>query len=512
MTLSRRGFLGVAGGAGVALGLSGCGLDPSPGQTGELLRSVAPLPEAFAVPLPIPPVQKPVRTVNGVDHYRVVQKKASLEILPGLRTEVYGYDGLFPGPTFDVRSGRTTVIEQVNELDVPTVVHLHGGHTPSASDGWPTDLLMPAGGGQDHHGGHQMAGDVRQGRRTYTYPNTQRAATLWYHDHRMDFTAPQVYRGLVGLHLVRDAEEDALPLPAGDREIPLVIADRAFAADGSFRYPALDPTLQADPGVESAYMEGVVADVILVNGAPWPVLEVDAARYRFRILNASNARRYELALDSGPGKIVQIGSDGGLLDKPVEHSSLVVAPAERFDVVIDFSGYAVGSDVTLVNRLGDGSTARVMRFKVARKAADDSSIPAKLSSYAVEPVPPGVVRRKWRFSRGDAGEHKGWLINGRPFAPERMEARPRLGEYEIWSFVTDVHHPVHVHLAPFQVIKRGGRGPGASDLGWKDTVDVRAAEVVEVLVRFTEHKGKYLIHCHNLEHEDMAMMAAFETV
>ncbi|MGH3368854.1 MAG: multicopper oxidase family protein, partial [Nocardioidaceae bacterium] len=301
MTLSRRGFLGVAGGAGVALGLTGCGLDASPGQTGELLRSEAPLPEAFAVPLPIPPVQKPVRTVNGVDHYRVVQKKASLEILPGLRTEVYGYDGLFPGPTFDVRSGRTTVIEQVNELDVPTVVHLHGGHTPSASDGWPTDLLLPARPGHDHHGSHQMAGDVRQGRRTYTYPNTQRAATLWYHDHRMDFTAPQVYRGLVGLHLVRDAEEDALPLPSGDREIPLVIADRAFAADGSFRYPALDPTLQADPGLESAYMEGVVADMILVNGAPWPVLEVDAVRYRFRILNASNARRYDLALDPGPG-------------------------------------------------------------------------------------------------------------------------------------------------------------------------------------------------------------------
>ncbi|MFC0628893.1 multicopper oxidase family protein [Kribbella deserti] len=512
MTLSRRGFLGVTG---AALSLTGCGFDLKPSQTAELLRSTAPLPEAFTHPLPFPPVAKPVRTANGVDHYRITQRKAKLEILPGLQTEVLGYDGQFPGPTFDVRSGRTIAVEQVNHLDVPTVVHLHGGHTPADSDGWPTDLVMPVGGstgGHEHHGGHAMPGDVRQGRRTHVYPNTQRAATLWYHDHRMDFTAPQVYRGLAGLHLIRDAEEDALPLPAGDREIPLVIADRAFNADGSFRYPALDPTLQSTPGVENAYMEGVVGDVILVNGAPWPALEVEAARYRFRLLNASNARRYELALDPGPGKIHQIGSDGGLLDKPIEHSSLVVAPAERFDVIIDFSQYAVGSDVTLVNRLGSGSTAQVMRFKVTRAAKDDSAIPAKLSSYKVVPAPSRVVRRQWRFRKGQAGSHADWVINGRPFDPSHMEARPRLGDFEIWSFVTDVHHPVHVHLSPFQVLSRGGGKPGPYDAGWKDTVDVRPAEVVEVLIRFTGHKGKYLIHCHNLEHEDMAMMAAFETI
>jgi spore coat protein A len=139
-------------------------------------------------------------------------------------------------------------------------------------------------------------------------------------------------------------------------------------------------------------------------------------------------------------------------------------------------------------------------------------IPAKLSSYAVLPKPAGVVRRKWKFSRGDAGEHKGWTINGKPFDPEVMQAQVKLDQDEIWTFVTDVHHPVHVHLAPFQVLGRGGKGRGAYDAGWKDTVDIRPAEVVEVLVRFTAHKGKYLIHCHNLEHEDMAMMAGFETV
>jgi spore coat protein A len=504
MKLSRRGFLGVAG----AATLAGCGLDPSPGQTAELLTSAVPLPEAFQVPLPLPPVKRPIRSDAQADYYRVVQRKASLEILPGLKTEVLGYDGLLPGPTFDVRSGRTSVVEQVNQLDVPTVVHLHGGHTPASSDGWPLDLLMPSGNHHDHSGHHGMTGgDVKTGSRSYTFPNTQRAATLWYHDHRMDYTAPQVYRGLFGLHLIRDAEEDALSLPAGDREVPLVLADRSFNEDGSFRYPAL----KDGPGVESQYMEGVTGDVQLVNGAPWPVLEVDAARYRFRILNAANARRYELALD-GPARFVQIGSDGGLLGAPVEHETLVIAPAERFDVVIDFSQYAVGTAITLRNKLGTGRAAEVMRFVVARKTVDDSHVPAKLSSYASVSEPAGLVRRKWRFRRGTAGEHRGWTINGKPFDPEVMQATVKLDQYEVWSFVTDVHHPVHVHLAPFQVLRRGGGPPSPYDAGWKDTVDVRPAEVVDVLVRFTVHKGKYLIHCHNLEHEDMAMMAAFATV
>ncbi|MET9274255.1 multicopper oxidase domain-containing protein [Kribbella sp. NPDC003557] len=505
MRLSRRAVLAASGGA---LVLTACGQEAKPAQAGELLRSKAKLPAPFQVPLRIPPVKKAVRSDAKADYYQVVQRTASLEILPGLKTEVMGYDGLFPGPTFDVRSGRTTVVEQVNELDVSTVVHLHGGHTPAPSDGWPLDLIMPANGQHaGHHTGRRMSGgDMTTGKRTYTYPNTQRAATLWYHDHTMDYTAPQVYRGLFGLHIVRDDEEAELPLPKGDREIPLVIADRAFDADGSFLYPAA----KDGPGVESAYMEGVVADVTLVNGAPWPVHEVDAVRYRFRILNASNARRYELAFDKGPATFVQIGSDGGLLGEPVEHKSLVIAPAERFDVVVDFSQYQPGDEVTVVNKL-DGN-ANVLRFKVARKASDDTRVPATLSSYAVTPRPKGVVRREWRFRRGSAGDHRGWTINGKGFDPAVMQAQVKLDQYEIWSFVTDVHHPVHVHLAPFQVLTRGGGKISAYDHGWKDTVDIRPAEVVEVLVRFTAHKGKYLIHCHNLEHEDMAMMAAFETI
>jgi spore coat protein A len=240
------------------------------------------------------------------------------------------------------------------------------------------------------------------------------------------------------------------------------------------------------------------------------VHEVEAVRYRFRILNASNARRYELAFDRGPATFVQIGSDGGLLDKPIEHKTLVVAPAERFDAIVDFSHYRPGDEVTVINKL-DGD-ANVLRFKVARRAPDDTRIPERLSSYGVLPRPGGAVRREWRFRRGEAGGHRGWTINGKAFDPEVMQAQVKLDQDEIWTFVTDVHHPVHVHLAPFQVLTRGGGGPAAYDHGWKDTVDIRPSEVVEVLVRFTSHKGKYLIHCHNLEHEDMAMMAGFETI
>src|SRR5262249_18262804 len=155
---------------------------------------------------------------------------------------------------------------------------LHGGRTPADSDGYPTDLLMPSTG--DHAGMAAMVTDPRasvaHGWRDYAYPNDQPAATLWYHDHRMGFTGPQVWRGLIGFCLARAPTEDALPLPGGDRDIPLMVCDRSFAADGSFRYPALDASLRSQPGVASGYTGGVLGDVVLVNGAPWPYLEVAA--------------------------------------------------------------------------------------------------------------------------------------------------------------------------------------------------------------------------------------------
>ncbi|MEU4235029.1 multicopper oxidase domain-containing protein [Nonomuraea sp. NPDC026600] len=502
---SRRGFLGLLGGAGLVV--AGCGTRMAE-VAGEGLTSARPLPARFAVPLPIPKTAVPVRP----GHYEVVQRAAKVEIIPGTTTEVWGYDGIFPGPTFELRRGDRTVIRVRNELPVPTSTHLHGGVNPPDSDGYPTDLVVAAERAfrPAHSAHHDLSRwTLHRGAKDYVYPLEQRAATLWYHDHRMDFTAPQVWRGLAGFLLVRDDEDDALPLPKGGRDVPVMICDRAFEEDGSFRYPSLDPSLLARPGVEDDFMEGVEGDVILVNGAPWPFLDVDAARYRLRLLNASNARRYRLRLTPG-GRFVQVGSDQGLLAAPIAHDAITIAPGERFDVIVDFSAYPIGTEVTMVNTLGVGAAGDVMRFRVRRRAADDSAIPKRLSR--VEPVAAAVATRAFDFRRTGQGGAGSWTINGQPFRPGRPLARPRLGTTEVWRLTSDFHHPVHLHLAAFQVLSRNGRPPALTDAGLKDTVDVRPYEVVDVLVRFEGYRGRYLMHCHNLEHEDMAMMTEFEMI
>jgi FtsP/CotA-like multicopper oxidase with cupredoxin domain len=309
---------------------------------------------------------------------------------------------------------------------------------------------------------------------------------------------------------VHDDEEEALPLPAGPRDIPLMITDRSFNPDGSFRYPWIDPSLNT-PGVTSAYVNGVLGDVILVNGAPWPLLQTDRARYRFRVLNASNARRYQLELDPQPpggGALVQIGSDGGLLDRPIAHDALQIAPAERFDIVVDFSRYRPGTRVRLVNRLGTGTTAQVMAFQVSSAAATDpSAIPARLSTITPPDPSRAAVTRDFLFQ----GTPDGWSINGDLYQPGRSLAQPKLGTIEIWRFITDIHHPIHLHLNHFQVISRDGGTPGPYDAGWKDTIDMQPAQAAEIAVRFTDYPGRFMLHCHNLEHEDMGMMADFTT-
>jgi spore coat protein A len=533
MKFSRREFLklGLAGGMALALpfGASACS-GPGEGSTGKgstgtLLRSRARLPRPFTVPLPVPEVLKPVRSDAGGDHYEVVQKAGRQEILPGLKTEVWGYDGAFPGPTVEARSGRRAVVRQWNELPVPVSTHLHGGKTPPESDGYPTDLILPLGQSHDDHGshahgGHSHSGTYSHGFKDYRYPNGQRAATLWYHDHRMDFTGPQVWRGLAGMYVLRDEEDDALPLPKGEKDIPLMICDRSFGEDGSFLYPSLEPSLLGEPGVEDDYMEGVLGDTILVNGAPWPFMEVSNTRYRFRVLNASNARRYELALDpeppDGSPSFVQVGSDGGLLGAPLLHRTIPISQAERFDVVVDFSRYPVGTEVTLKNRLGAGTTADVMRFRVARSERDESTIPRQLSDMTefdgLTESRATVERGEFRFKRISEDGRTMWGINGEPFDPERMEARPELGSVEVWNLDTNAHHPIHLHLVQFKVLSRNGERPRPTDAGWKDTVDLASGEEAKVIARFDGYRGRYVFHCHNLEHEDMMMMANFEVV
>jgi spore coat protein A len=495
-------------------GDSGNKSDPNSGI--QTLSSEIALPAQFRSALPIPQQLPPTRQTADTDYYEIVQSAAMLEIVPGLRTPIWGYNGTFPGPTIVQNPNRNVVVTHRNALPVPTVVHLHGGVTPHDSDGYPTDFvlpdpshgsfpLMPAMGGMS--AGTDPDAVVARLTRDYTYPTQPRAATLWYHDHRMAFTGASVFRGLAGFHIVHDAEEQALPLPKGDRDVPLMIADRAFAADGSFLYPSLDSTLRSAAGVEKSSMDGVMGDVILVNGAPWPVMNVDTARYRFRILNASNARTYQLALtDSARSEgFTQIGTDQGLLAAPASLDTITIAPAQRFDVVIDFSRHQVGDQITLVNQLGSDSTAVVMRFVVTRATADTSSIPSTLSTINAITPTGSMPQRTMKFHRGADD----WEINGQVFDPMSSQADVRGGSTEVWTVTSDFHHPFHIHNAAIQVLARDNQSPGRYDQGWKDTVFLNKGEKVQLAIKFSNYQGRYVFHCHNLEHEDMGMMANF---
>jgi len=513
MNWSRRDLLRVGTGSAAlhALwlpGIIGCNSGkPLP----KLLSSNLPLPEKYRVELPRLPVLRPSSTEGDEDRYTLKAVAANAKIIPGLNTLIWGFNGAFPGPTIEARRGRRLALTIDNGLAVPIVNHLHGGRTPPSSDGYPTDLILPTQGWPLGHA-HDRLASITTETREYLYPNEQRAATLWYHDHRMDFTGPQLWRGLAGFYILRDEEEARLPLPAGDKELALMICDRSFDADGSLLYPSTDASLARTPGVRQEYMGGVLGDVMLVNGAPWPRLEVGNTRYRLRILNASNARHLEISVDPNPRNgppLLQIGSDGGLLERPVALQTLPIAPAERFDIILDLSQYAIGSSVFLTNEKAHDGTAEIMRFDIVRQEKDESSVSDRLSDLERLDIQDAVATRLFDFSYG--GGEQGWTINGRRFDPERMDARPKLGSTEIWKLRSDMHHPLHLHLAHFQVLGHAGR-PRIYEAGWKDTINMFAGQTASVLVKFNGYRGRYVFHCHNLEHEDMAMMGNFEVI
>jgi spore coat protein A, manganese oxidase len=442
----------------------------------------------FRVPLLIPQVLDPVRNDDTTDYYEVVQREAWAEIIPGARTRIWGYNGCFPGPTIRARRGRATVVTQTNSLNVPSVVHLHGGVTRPEFDGFPTDTIAP---GETRH---------------YEYANTGRAATLWYHDHHHLCAGRNLYMGLAGFYLLEDNDEINGRLPREKYDIPLMLQDRAFTPDGELIY-------------DHHGHHGAEGRVMLVNGAPWPVLEVARRKYRFRILNGSNATPFRLALSTGQ-PMMQIATDGGLLPRPVALTKIDITMAERVEVVVDFSHYPVGSRVILQNQRARGPLSRVMRFDVVRAERDDSSVPEVLADF--EPLQIWHATRMRTFVFG--GEPRWgippgvkWVINGKPFDPARVDADPKLGDVEVWRFVNrsflgifTMLHPVHTHLAPFQIIRRNGRAPLPHEGGWKDTVAIDRGEKVDVIIRWSGYRGRYLLHCHNLEHEDHSMMACVE--
>ncbi len=543
------------------------------GFTSALAKDpVSPTTSPFAVALPVyapkatetlsPPPQAWADSANGecgrASHQGwnnwPVQKTYKLRVRQGTHSfhpslpaqTIWGYDGIVPGPTFVSRYGEPSIVRIQNELPANTSgfgspeisTHLHNLHCASESDGFTTDYysatkagptLTAPGSYKDHHYPNCYAnydrfdasnGDPREA-----------LGTLWYHDHRLDFTAGNVYRGLAGFHLMfdhidsnneNDPNPAALRLPSGVGvyDIPLALSDPQFDSSGYLSYDQFNT-------------KGHLGDKFCVNGKVQPYFKVQARKYRFRLLDSSLARYYEVYVVKGGVNQTfdYIANDGNLLPAPLKMNKVALAPAERGDIVIDFSQHG-GSQVFLVNRLiqkdgrgpedaltnvrnanGDLIAAgkQLLRFDVLPGAvADPSQVPASL-----RPLPPinlaEVVRtRNFRFDK----ENEIWTVNGKIFDPDVVTATVKRGTTEIWRLEGNGgwHHPVHIHMVEGRILTRNGVAPPAHESGRKDVYVLKPGEKVHVLMRFSDFTGKYMMHCHNLTHEDHAMMIRWDVV
>jgi spore coat protein A, manganese oxidase len=520
----------------------------------------------FVDPLPIPATIAPSGVVAGVPLFDVSMRAFRQKLHRDLpATQLWGYNGSYPGPTFDVRRGAPIAVRWRNALpsahmfqvaptihgaepptpEVRTVVHLHGAKVLPGSDGYPEAWFT---------NGFGQTGPFFD-RQIYRYPNDQPATGLWYHDHALGITRLNLYAGLEGFYFIRDSQEDDLRLPDGPYEIPLMIQDRLLNPDGSLEYPVSDNN---DPEVPAFWVPEFFGDTVLVNGKVWPYLEVEPRKYRFRMLNASNARFYNLTLnESGsngdplgsPGPdFIQIGTDGGFLPAPVRLSNLTIAPAERFDVVIDFSDaegrfFVLSNDAKAPFPDGDDVVpADVMLFKVGSRLRqrDTSRVPSQLpAAPAFNPAAASKVRDLVLIENASAMDNPiEGLISSHWMDP--VSESPRAGATEIWRIIntTGDAHPIHVHLVQFQILDRQGfdldqypgqlaftgpRVPPPSNErhASKDTVQAFPGEVTRIIARFDLPAGarirpgqafRYVLHCHILEHEDNDMMRPYDVV
>jgi spore coat protein A len=510
--------------------------------------------ERYIDPLPVPKRLTPQGTGERGDQYRVRILEFTRQLHSQLPpTRLWGYEGQYPGPTIEAFRGKPVQVQWENHLPaqhilqvdpgihgamppapaVRTVPHLHGSRSPSASDGLPEKWFTPG----------QTA--------LYHYPNNQAAATLWYHDHAVGITRLNVYAGLSGFYLLRDDEERSMGLPSDDYEIPLLLQDRTLDDQGQLVYsPTFDDGEKPSPGLWAPELFG---DLPVVNGAIYPYLQVEPRRYRLRVLNGANSRFFNLFfnLAKSPTDIPslvsfhQIGTDGGLLPGPVALNKLLLGPAERADLMVDFSGLA-GKTVTLSNNAPapfpgwDMVTPHhltlyeLMQFRVTLPLSGNAksfSMPAPRAFARLDESTSVATRDFVLSERMDAqGRSTGVLINGKGY-DEPVTEVVKLGSLEKWRFInaTEDAHPMHLHLVQFQILERHGfnpsafqngtlvfvgtpRPPAANEAGWKDTAIVNPREVLTIIVRFEGYTGRYVFHCHMLEHEDNDMMRPYEVV
>ena len=443
----------------------------TPTPTPTIAPTPTPTPAYFTHPLLFPPVATDANVPVSID-------EACVQILDGPCTNMWTYGGTYPGLTIRRPTGQTTNVTFTNNLDPAAgmmTVHNHGNHSSSVNDGQTDDFLIGTGGS-----------------RTYTYDGVEnggneRGTMQFYHDHRMDVTGRNVWMGLTGLYIIDDPADPAA-LPSGAFDLPLAIADRQFDANNQISY------------VFNA--AGVTGDKFLVNGVYQPYLDVGDRKYRLRILNASNIRIYNLTLSTGDS-FAQIGTESGLLPAPVTRTGMRMGPAERLDVVVDFAA-RLGQDVYLTDTL---TNTQLLKFRVTQHLIDGSTIPSTLRPLPDIGEP--TVTRNFSFDRTSGH----WTINGLRFDPSRIDAQPVLGTTEKWIFTnpTGTTHTVHLHDVDQQCLSRDG-GPCYPYETMKETWYLGPGETLELKLKFTDHIGKYIFHCHMLEHEDDGMMAQFEVV
>ena len=494
-----------------------------PGGGGARVPRRPARPRPFGAPLPIPEV------LTGADLHIPI-REAAVPVLPGRPTRMWTFGGSFPGPTVRRPSGEPTRVRFAHRLGPRAgelSVHLHGGHNRASEDGQPGGLTarQPRSLYCDISPGLTAAESGNDlliepgGERTYAYEHVEdgapeRAGLQWYHDHRLDRSARNIWRGLAGMWILDDDFDASLPLPRGHRDLPLMLCDRSFDRDNQLIDPFADGLRPPD--------DGIVARHVLVNGAVTPYHPVSPQRHRLRVLNASQFRSYNLRLTGGL-RTVQIATESGLLPRPLERSAVLLGPGERVELIVDFAS-ARGERVQLVSvpRRGGpraaGSSAYVgplIQFRVGtRRAPDKTSIPASL-----RPLPAWVAdapRRpshSWRLSVG-GGFRPSWLINGRTFDPAHVEASVELGETVTWELRnrTAVAHLVHLHHTDWYMLSRNGRRPPVWERCLKETFFLDPGDRVVVAGKASDHPGKYLVHCHMLDHEDHGMMSQFEVV